>query len=124
MCPSALTVSFPVALVTAGFFVVYRLAEDHLLVPRVTAAVQAAKEGKPDQVSMVRAVLRSISPAVVTATPAAPAMRTKNRRAAIQRSPRPTYRILLAGDPGRLALSDRNRPLTSGVWLPRSGLEE
>ena len=31
----ALTVSLPVALATAGFYVAYRLAEDYLLVPRV-----------------------------------------------------------------------------------------
>ncbi len=31
----ALTVSLPVALATLGFYIVYRLAEDYLLVPRV-----------------------------------------------------------------------------------------
>jgi predicted PurR-regulated permease PerM len=33
----ALTVSIPVAIATAGFYVAYRLAEDYLLVPRVMA---------------------------------------------------------------------------------------
>jgi predicted PurR-regulated permease PerM len=31
----ALTVSVPIALATLGFYVVYRLAEDYLLVPRI-----------------------------------------------------------------------------------------
>lgn len=34
----ALTVSFPVALATAGFYTAYRLAEDYLLVPRIMSA--------------------------------------------------------------------------------------
>lgn len=39
VCLVALTVSLPVALATAGFFVVYRLAEDYLLVPRIIGRV-------------------------------------------------------------------------------------
>jgi predicted PurR-regulated permease PerM len=35
VCLVALTVSLPVCLATVGFFVVYRLAEDYLLVPRI-----------------------------------------------------------------------------------------
>ena len=35
----ALTVSVPVALATVGFFVVYRLVEDYLLVPRIIGGV-------------------------------------------------------------------------------------
>jgi predicted PurR-regulated permease PerM len=35
VCLVALTVSLPVCLATIGFFVVYRLAEDYLLVPRI-----------------------------------------------------------------------------------------
>jgi predicted PurR-regulated permease PerM len=36
---AALTVSLPVAIATAGFYVAYRLAEDYLLVPRVMGRV-------------------------------------------------------------------------------------
>jgi predicted PurR-regulated permease PerM len=35
VCLVALSVSLPVCLATAGFFVVYRLVEDYLLVPRI-----------------------------------------------------------------------------------------
>ena len=38
VCLVALTVSLPVAIATAGFFVVYRLAEDYLLVPGSSAS--------------------------------------------------------------------------------------
>jgi predicted PurR-regulated permease PerM len=39
VCLVALTVSFPVFLATIGFYVVYRLAEDYLLVPRIIGGV-------------------------------------------------------------------------------------
>jgi predicted PurR-regulated permease PerM len=39
VCLVALTVSLPVALGTAGFFIVYRLVEDYLLVPKIIGRV-------------------------------------------------------------------------------------
>jgi hypothetical protein len=37
--PVALTVSLPVCLATVGFFVLYRLLEDYLLVPKIIGGV-------------------------------------------------------------------------------------
>ena len=39
VCLVALTVSLPVALATAGFFIVYRVVEDYLLVPKIIGRV-------------------------------------------------------------------------------------
>jgi len=39
VCLVALSVSLPVCLATIGFFVVYRLVEDYLLVPRIIGRV-------------------------------------------------------------------------------------
>jgi predicted PurR-regulated permease PerM len=39
VCLVALTVSVPVALATAGFFVVYRFLEDYLLFPKIIGRV-------------------------------------------------------------------------------------
>jgi predicted PurR-regulated permease PerM len=39
VCLVALTVSWPVCLATAAFFIVYRTAEDYLLVPKIIGGV-------------------------------------------------------------------------------------
>jgi predicted PurR-regulated permease PerM len=39
VCLVALTVSLPICLATAGFFLIYRLAEDYVLVPRIIGRV-------------------------------------------------------------------------------------
>jgi len=39
VCLVALTVSLPVALATAGFFIIYRFVEDYLLVPKIIGGV-------------------------------------------------------------------------------------
>jgi predicted PurR-regulated permease PerM len=39
VCLVALTVSWPVCLATIGFYVVYRFAEDYLLVPKIIGGV-------------------------------------------------------------------------------------
>lgn len=39
VCLVALTVSLPVALATAGFFVIYRFVENYLLVPKIIGGV-------------------------------------------------------------------------------------
>jgi predicted PurR-regulated permease PerM len=39
VCLVALTVSLPVALATAGLFIVYRVVEDYLLVPKIIGRV-------------------------------------------------------------------------------------
>jgi predicted PurR-regulated permease PerM len=39
VCLVALSVSVPICLITAGFFLIYRLAEDYLLVPRIIGRV-------------------------------------------------------------------------------------
>jgi predicted PurR-regulated permease PerM len=64
----ALTVSWPVALATAGFFLVYRLVEDYLLVPRIIGkAVEV-----PALVTVVAVLLSGVLLGVVGALVAIP----------------------------------------------------
>jgi predicted PurR-regulated permease PerM len=80
----ALTVSFPVALATLGFYVGYRLAEDYLLVPRIMGrAVQV-----PAVVSVVAVLVGGALMGVVgalVAIPAAAALRLLLHEVAFRR---------------------------------------
>jgi predicted PurR-regulated permease PerM len=64
----ALTVSLPVALATAGFFVVYQTAENYLLVPRIIGRAMKV----PDLVTVVAALLGGVLLGVVGALVAIP----------------------------------------------------
>ncbi|WP_410667966.1 AI-2E family transporter [Amycolatopsis sp. cmx-4-68] len=64
----ALTVSWPVALATAGFFLVYRLLEDYLLVPRIIGKVVKV----PALVTVVAVLLGGVLLGVVGALVAIP----------------------------------------------------
>jgi predicted PurR-regulated permease PerM len=69
VCLVALTVSLPICLATIGFFVVYRLAEDYLLVPRIIG--RAVKV--PAVVTMVAVLLGGALQGIVGALVAIPA---------------------------------------------------
>jgi predicted PurR-regulated permease PerM len=64
----ALTVSLPVAIATAGFFVVYQTAENYLLVPRIIGRAMKV----PDLVTVVAALLGGVLLGVVGALVAIP----------------------------------------------------
>jgi predicted PurR-regulated permease PerM len=64
----ALTVSWPVALATVGFFLVYRLLEDYLLVPRIIGKVVKV----PALVTVVAVLLGGVLLGVVGALVAIP----------------------------------------------------
>jgi predicted PurR-regulated permease PerM len=69
VCLVALSVSLPVCLATVGFFIVYRLAEDYLIVPRIIGqAVQV-----PAVVTVVAALLGGALQGIVGALVAIPA---------------------------------------------------
>jgi predicted PurR-regulated permease PerM len=69
VCLVALSVSLPVCLATIGFFIVYRLAEDYLIVPRIIGrAVQV-----PAVVTVVAALLGGALQGIVGALVAIPA---------------------------------------------------
>ncbi len=69
VCLVALSVSLPVCVATIGFFIVYRLAEDYLIVPRIIG--QAVKV--PAVVTVVAALLGGALQGVVGALVAIPA---------------------------------------------------
>jgi predicted PurR-regulated permease PerM len=69
VCLVALSVSLPVCLATIGFFIVYRLAEDYLIVPRIIG--QAVKV--PAVVTVVAALLGGALQGIVGALVAIPA---------------------------------------------------
>jgi predicted PurR-regulated permease PerM len=64
----ALTVSWPVALATAGFFLVYRLLEDYLLVPRIIGQVVKV----PALITVVAVLLGGVLLGVIGALVAIP----------------------------------------------------
>jgi predicted PurR-regulated permease PerM len=65
---TALTVSVPVALATAGFFVVYRLVEDYLLLPKIIGRVMRV----PAMVTVVAVLLGWVLLGVIGALVAIP----------------------------------------------------
>jgi predicted PurR-regulated permease PerM len=69
VCLVALSVSLPVCLATIGFFIVYRLAEDYLIVPRIIG--QAVKV--PAVVTVVAVLLGGALQGIVGALVAIPA---------------------------------------------------
>lgn len=69
VCLVALSVSLPVCLATIGFFIVYRLTEDYLIVPRIIG--QAVKV--PAVVTVVAALLGGALQGIVGALVAIPA---------------------------------------------------
>jgi predicted PurR-regulated permease PerM len=68
VCLVALTVSVPVALATGGFFLVYRLAEDYLLVPKIIGRVLKV----PGLVTVVAVLLGGVLLGVIGALVAIP----------------------------------------------------
>lgn len=68
VCLVALSVSLPVCLATVGFFVVYRLAEDYLLVPKIIGRVLKV----PPLVTMVAVLLGGALLGIVGALVAIP----------------------------------------------------
>jgi predicted PurR-regulated permease PerM len=70
----ALTVSLPVALGTAGFYVAYRFAEDYLLVPRVMGKTVQVPAALTVVAVLIGATLLGLIGALV-AIPAAAAIR-------------------------------------------------
>jgi predicted PurR-regulated permease PerM len=68
VCLVALTVSVPVALATGGFFLVYRLIEDYLLVPKIIGRVLKV----PGLVTVVAVLLGGVLLGVIGALVAIP----------------------------------------------------
>ena len=68
VCLVALTVSVPVALATGGFFLVYRLVEDYLLVPKIIGRVLKV----PGLVTVVAVLLGGVLLGVIGALVAIP----------------------------------------------------
>jgi predicted PurR-regulated permease PerM len=69
VCLVALSVSLPVCLATIGFFLIYRLVEDYLLVPRIIGRVVKG----PALVTVVAVLLGGALLGIVGALVAIPA---------------------------------------------------
>jgi predicted PurR-regulated permease PerM len=81
----ALTISWPVALATLGFYVVYRFAEDYLVVPRVMGRTMRVPAALTAVAVLVGAALLGLIGALV-AIPAAAAVRLLLQEVAFRRT--------------------------------------
>ena len=112
VCLVALSVSLPVCLATIGFFVVYRLVEDYLLVPRIIGRVVEV----PALVTVVAVLVGGALLCIVGALVAIPARgpATADPRDALS-PPGPHLTTPASGSPTREA---QRMGVTSSVRLP------
>jgi predicted PurR-regulated permease PerM len=73
VCQVALSVSLPTRLATIGFFIVYRLAEDYLIVPRIIGQAVNVPAGVTVVAALLGGALQGIVGALI-AIPAAAAL--------------------------------------------------